>query len=175
LEELNFSANTNRVFKTTEMINALIEGYQRSGNFDGCWKAYDRLMNSKVLRPNARSFIHILNACGFGSRGEKIPEILRSMREKGVKFNGRVYAALIKAYMMNRNISLGVQTLLEMPKAGIKWEGMHRNALLQGLKKEDYPEEMGELVGSLFAARSERELSGEDTKNLEAVARALKA
>jgi len=175
LEEYNFSSSANKIFKTTDMINALIEGYQRGGNFDNSWKAYDRLINSKIMRPNQRTFIQILNACGFSGKGEKIPEIIQHIQQKGVKYSLQMYASLIKAHMLNRNIASAVQVLLEMPKAGYEWDGRHRNAFIVGLKKGDYPDSIEEAVTQLFANKGEKTLTPEDSKSLEIVAKSLQS
>jgi len=169
LDELNYAAGQDKVFKSIDMTNALIEGYQRSGDFERSWQVYSRTVQtqSSRLKPNWRTYVAVINACGFHRQPEKIQEVISQMKSAKFILHPLVYGALLNAYMKNRDLGKAVQVLLDMRSNGIPWDPRHRNAFVLQLRKGDYPESANDMVADLAASKDEKKMSSDHIQKLE--------
>jgi len=178
LDQIFYEAEQNKVFKTTDMYNALIKGYSRGGEFDRAWKTFEKLARAtNKSKPNSRSYSAILTACGFAHQAEKIDAVLRLMNEMGFKPNSSINASIIAAYAKNRDLGRAVQALMDMQERGITWDARHKNALVLNLKVGDYPEALSENVSRLATSTSTSRgpLEGEDLTEFQRLIKGLRA
>jgi len=173
LDEIFSTMQNERVRFSIFAFNALIEGYQRGSEFQRAWSVYERVLRNKKDQPNAGTFAAIISACGFHHQPEKLQQVLERMRER-MKPNAALWHAIISAEMRNRELPKAVQGLLDMKEQGIPWQVRHRNALILGLRKGDYPENFQTLVESLYAVKDEREMDPESLSKFEELIRALR-
>jgi len=173
LDDLNYTANQDKVYRTVDMTNALIEGYQRSGDFDRSWQVYSRLSQNPKMRPNFRTYLAVINGCGFHRQPDKIQIVVDNMKATKYNIHPLVYGSLLNAYMKNRDLGRAVQVLLDMKNNGISWDARHRNTFVLQLKKGDYPETMNDMVATLATSKEEK-LTTEEQQHLEDLLKAVK-
>ncbi|GMJ04924.1 hypothetical protein like AT2G36240 [Hibiscus trionum] len=127
------------------VYNVLINGYLKSGDFDGALRFYERMEADRV-KPDVCTFNTLISGYCRNGEFESGLKLFREMEEKGCRPNVVSFNTLIQGFFRERKVDEAIEMANEMIRSACGFSTATCEILVNGLFKEGRVLEASDLV-----------------------------